>query len=165
AEALSRGLVSVQDLPAGWRLSQDSGGSPEDTDLCGANLAAIEHQRQKLGEAASSFERGGSGPYLVQTLAAYPSGVAEQVMSDLAAAIASCRQATIRDEEGSLSTWELAPIPFPQLGDQTIAFREYLPTNDVEAVIVYIRRGDRITVLLSIAIRAHVDLIQTEAFA
>jgi hypothetical protein len=60
------------------------------------------------------------------------------------------------------NTWQLTPLTFPQFGDQTLAFREYFPANDVEAIVVYVRRGDRIMVLLDIAINARVDRLQTE---
>jgi hypothetical protein len=159
---LTRGLLRFEDMPAGWRLSAQSAGSPDDTELCGTSLATLEQHRGKLGEAAVGFERGESGPYVAQTLAAYPPGVAERVMTDLATAVQTCREVTVRDEEGSLSTWQLTPLSFPQFGDATVAFREYWPANGVEAIIVYLRRGDRIAALLHIAVNGRVDRIETE---
>ena len=162
--SLTRGLLRFEDMPGGWRLNAESMSSPENTEICGANLAALEQHRQKLGEAAISFERSQSGPYLAETLAAYPPGLAERVMVDLKAAVQSCTEVIIRDDEGSLSTWQLTPVSFPQFGDETLAFREYWPANNVEALVVYIRHGDRIAVLLHIAINGRVDRLQTEVF-
>lgn len=139
-------------------------GRPQDTDICTANLAILEQERQKLAEASIGFDRGESGPYLAQSLAAYPPGVAQHVMESLTSAVQSCRTVTVRDDEGSSSIWQLTPLTFPPFGDQALAFREYWPANGVEAIIVYIRRGDFITVLLHIAINSRVDRVQTETF-
>ncbi len=64
------------------------------------------------------------------------------------------------------TAWQLSvPLLFPQLGDQTVAFRQYEPVNAIDAVVVYIRRGDRVTTLVQVAIRTRVDLGQLEGFA
>jgi hypothetical protein len=160
--SLRPGLLRFDDTPAGWVFNAESAGSPDDTTVCGTSLATLEQHRQKLGEAAIAFQRSDSGPYFAETIAAYPSGLAERVMADLTAAAQTCREVTVRDEEGSLSTWQLAPVSFPQFGDQTLAFREYWPANTVEAIVVYIRRGDRVLTLLAVAINSSVDRLQTE---
>jgi hypothetical protein len=152
-------------MPGGWQFNAESAGSPENTDICHQNLATLEQHRQKLGEAAVGFQQSDNGPYFAETLAEYPPGVAERVMTDLSAAVETCRDITVRDDEGGTSTWELTPLQFPQFGDQTLAFREYWPANGVEAIVVYIRRGDRIMVLLHIAINSRVDRLQTETLA
>ncbi len=111
------------------------------------------------------FQQSEIGPFLVHAVAAYPTGVAVQVLTGLAATVGSCRQITVRDTEGSLTQWEVSLVPFPQLGDQTVAFREYQAVNQVEALVVYIRRGDVVAVLVDIAVRAAVDRRQTELLA
>ena len=145
-------------------MSREQAGSPEDTDLCGTNLADIERQRDKLGEAGAAYERSESRPYLVETIAAYPPGVAERVMAELTTIVQDCREATIRDDEGGTSRWDLTPVSFPQFGDQTVAFREYWSANGVEALIVYVRRGDRVMTLIQVAINSRVDRLQAETF-
>jgi hypothetical protein len=164
ARGLAPGLLRFEDLPGGWRVSREQAGSPEDTDLCGTNLAGIERQREKRGEAGAAYEQSPSGPYLVETIAAYPPGVAERVLADLAAVVQTCREVTIRDEEGGANLWQLTPLTFPPFGDETLAFREYWPPNGVEALVVYIRRGDRIMTLIQIAVNARVDRLQFESF-
>jgi hypothetical protein len=164
ADRLSRALLSVQDLPGGWRLSRDARGDPDDTTLCGTGLGTLEQQRAKLAEVDVGFERGTTA-FIVQAVAAYPPGMAQRVLDDLAATVQPCHELVTRDDEGTLAEWQLTPIPFPQLGDQTVAFREYQAVNQVEALVVYIRRGDLVTVLLDIAIRAPVDRAHTEALA
>lgn len=166
ADRLFAGLLSVSDMPQGWARSRDTtAGNPEDTDICTQNLADLEQHRQKLAEASIGFDRGESGPFLAQTLAVYPPGVAQQVMDNLGKAIETCREVTVRDEEGASSLWQLTRLTAPELGDQALAFREYQPANLVEAQIVYIRKGDYITVMLHIAINSRVDRTQTDAFA
>jgi hypothetical protein len=164
-DSLARGLLKFEDMPAGWTFNAESAGSPEDTDVCGTDLASLEQHRQKLGEAAIGFQHGESGPFFAETLAEYPPGTAERVMTDLAAAVQSCPEVVIRDDEGGTSTWQLSPLTFPEFGDQTVAFREHWPANGVEAIIVYIRRQNRIMVLLHIAINSRVDRLQTETLA
>lgn len=166
AQRLASALLAVPDLPGGWRLGQDTRSTPEDTNLCGANLATIERQGQKLAEVGVSFQQSPSGPYLSQTLTAYSGGLAQQVLDALRAAAGSCNTVTVKDkQEGSFSNWELTTPPFPQLGDQTLALREYLPAGNVEAIIVYVRRGDLLSVLLHVSVGQPIDRTQTEAFA
>jgi hypothetical protein len=162
ADRLRRALLSLHDLPAGWRRSEDARGNPADTAVCGTTLASLERQADKLAEVEIGFQQSGIGPFLVHAVAAYPTGVAERVLTNLAAAVGSCRQIVVRDTEGSLTPWEVHPVPFPPLGDQTVAFREYQAVNQVEALVVYVRRGDMVAVLVDIAVRAPVDQRQAE---
>lgn len=165
ADKLAKALLTSYDVPASWKRSKDVRGDPEDTTICDTSLATLEQHRAKLAEVDVGFERGSAGPFVVQAAAAYPAGTAPRVMDSLAAAVQPCRTLTVRDEEGTLTQWELTPIPFPQLGDQTVAFREYQPVNAVAALVVYVRRGDLVTVVITIAIRAPVDRAQAERFA
>jgi hypothetical protein len=112
ADRLSRGLLSVHNLPGGWKLSQEARGDPEDTDLCGTNLASLEQQRTKLAEVEAGFDRGASGLFLVHAITAYPEVVAQRMLDGLAA-VQACQQLVIRDDEGTLTTWELTPLSAP----------------------------------------------------
>src|SRR5581483_6363389 len=70
ADRLNRGLLTIGDLPAGWKLSQEARGDPDDISLCGAALATLEGHRDKLAEVDVAFERGTVGPFIVHALAA-----------------------------------------------------------------------------------------------
>jgi hypothetical protein len=165
ADHLTKSLLTIHDVPGGWRLSQDARGDPEDTDFCGQNLSSIEAHRTKLAEVEVGFERGSDGPFLVHAIAAYPEGTAQATMDRLTAAIASCVEITVRDDEGTASTWQVQPLSFPSLGDQSVAFREFQTVNQVEAVVVYLRRGNLVGIVIGIALRAPVDRVQLESLA
>lgn len=165
SERLARALLSIEDLPGGWSRSMDARGTPADTEICAASLARLEESASALATAEESFQRGGSGPYLVQSVTAYPPGGAERVMANLGAATHGCESVTVKDEEGQATNWQLSVLNFPHLADETLALREYQTVNNVEAVVVYIRKDDLVTVLLSIAVFNRVDFGQTEAVA
>jgi hypothetical protein len=164
-ERVSSALLTIHDMPSGWRLGSDARGDPDDTTWCGVSLGTLEQHRRKLGQADIAFERGEAGPFLTQSVVAYPEGMARQVLDDLTSSAGGCAEVTVRDDEGTLSTWQSSRIPFPELGDQTLALRQFFPVNNIEALVVYIRRGEYVTTLVHIAIRQPVDRAQTEAFA
>ena len=164
-ERVSSALLTIHDMTSVWRLGSDARGDPDDTTWCGVSLGMLEQHRQKLGQADIAFERGEAGPFLTQSVVAYPTGTARRVLDDLTDAAGGCAEVTVRDDEGTLSTWQSSRIPFPELGDQTLALRQFFPVNNIEALVVYIRRGDYVATLVHIAIRQPVDLGQTEAFA
>jgi hypothetical protein len=166
AERLWRALLSAFDLGGGWHPAQDARGAPEYTNICAANLATLERQGQKTAEVGASFEQSPSGPFVGQTLAAYPPGVAEQVLADLRAATRDCNAVSVYDPtEDSWSVWQLSPLETQTVGDESLAFRQSFPPHAVDAEVVYIRRGDAISVLVHVAIGERIDPRQTENMA
>ena len=66
----------------------------------------------------------------------------------------SCTTWTDTDSSGTKTTYELAPLSFPKIGDQTFAFRMTVETSllSAESDFVYVRAGDFVIEVGNVAV-------------
>lgn len=167
AKRLPDALLTLEDMPTGWTVSPPDEDDEEDdgTDLCGVESTAF---ADPIAEAETSFQKAELGPFLVQAVDVYAEGQAPEVMADFLEAAQSCTEWTEIDEDGTETTWRLAPLSFPKLGDETISFRMSTITiiGPIEMDFIVWRRGDLIDVMGHFAFGFEgVDSDQTESFA
>lgn len=165
-ERLSEALLTLEDMPTGWTVSppeedeEDSG-----TGICG--LESGQFTRDATARATANFQESEFGPMLAQIIDVFSGDDAEGTMVEFADALSSCTEWTDIDEEGAETEWQLSPLSFPKIGDETFAFRMSTVTflGAVELDFIVWRRGDIVEVLGHTAIGFEgVDSEQTEAF-
>ena len=137
---LSAALLTLADLPAGWTAAEDfSGRSPADfaeemnpLAACGQDVD-FSTFRPEAG-AFAAFQGGRLGPFLFHAVFLAPPG------ADLAS-LEACLRALLEDAG---ITFEMAVIPFAQLGDETQAVRADIDFGlfSLRFELVAIRRGD-----------------------
>lgn len=162
AAMLPSTLLTVADLPSGW-MSTSLKISPDDAKPCGQDLALL---TRATGQVRADFEAGSLGPFITQSVAIYPPGVAAQAMHDTVASLSLCREWK-EDERGSNVTIKTAPLPFPAIGDAIlplqveidgIANRDGLAGGFLKGLLggktnlVFVRRGDAIFMIAHSAI-------------
>lgn len=151
---VSSALLTLADLPAGWRVRQISGQrSTVVVDPCG--LTEIPYK--PIGRAAADFSDAPNGRYLSQVIAAYEAGTAAKALQALKDAIASCQ------------AWQHAPVTSLAIGEQGITLQISAQFGSLATVtmdFVVFQRGDLLVTLAHSAISPTVlDSKQTEAFA
>jgi hypothetical protein len=142
-ENLALGLITLEDLPSGW-----TGGLSEEQTEDGDTYQFIctELERRASQRAAAEFEQGQLGPFLNHYVALYPRGLAERALADMVGAVELCAEWTQTTDDGTVYKWEISPMAFPTLGDETLAIR--VSTADIPLLglfqldQVYVRYGD-----------------------
>ena len=133
-------LLTLDDMPTGWTTMTGSDDNST-TDICGVPDSSNVQQVK----VSADFQKSQLGPFLTDTIGAFKHGGAQTWM-DAFKRRASCTQFTDTDSQGTPTTYQLAPLSFPKMGDDTFAFR--LTTDagiaTIEADLVYIRWGDYI---------------------
>lgn len=178
AAILPRTLLTTGDLPSGW-MSTSLKISPDDAKPCGQDLALL---TRATAQTRADFEAGSLGPFITQSVAIYPPGMAAQAMNDTVALLGRCREWK-EDERGSNVTIKTSPLSFPSLGDATlpvqveidgIANRDGLAGGFLKGLLggktnlVFVRRGDAIVMIAHSAVglgSPGVDVALTEQIA
>jgi hypothetical protein len=148
-------LLSLDDIPSGW-TAVDVDDHP--TEVPGA-------EDLETTVVSAFFQRSDLGPFLVHLL------VLTESESDARTAFnaieAELEGADILDEiTDEVRSWETSPMPFADLGDETVAFRAIGDTGllPVEAHLVTTRKGRFVSLILHAQVIS-VDADQTEEFA
>jgi hypothetical protein len=113
---LKRSLLQVTDLPTGFAAEPRIEGA-KNVHPCNAKFTEPAY----VGVEACYSAGGLTGPYLLERLRSYKEGAtsAAAYLADLDRAIAACR--TFAGQDGAQVN--IAPLSFPKLGEQTVAFR------------------------------------------
>jgi len=136
----SSAALRLEDLPAGWTSTfvgmADEAGMIRDECSDGEPVVP-------LSFSAVHFQRGEGVPFLQQNVALFAPGDAERAMRYLVADYTACGMTR---DSGPFA----APLPFPTLGDETIALRITGAVQFGTAVIelVAVRRGDAVFLLV-----------------
>lgn len=148
-EDLTGALLIVEDMPAGWSIEEDAG--DDDGDVVGqfCNVAPVNELIDADAEAERRFTAGESGPFFTQLLTAmeYESD-AEAGMDRIREAL-GCGEWT--DAEAD-TTWTISEISFPDLGEETAAYR-FSTTNGSSSTngnVVAIRDGGVVLLVVHI---------------
>jgi hypothetical protein len=115
--------------PKGWKLTKASKNPAKSKDkVSPPSCESLFSQIQPtLGKAVASAERdfqaSALGPFVSVTISSYDKVPAAGAFSALAAAMSSCKTFTSTNAKGVKTKVTVAPLKFPNLGDQTFAER------------------------------------------
>jgi len=143
APALDPGeaLLALADFPSGWTQETVDPDADEGEDtFCGAAT----DNPDPVTEAEARFAAPRGVPQVQQEVAVFAEGVAERVFAEGRERVADCAGFT---EEGV--TFELAPLSFPALGDESFAARVRFTNEgfDFEGVVSYTRVGPALMIV------------------
>lgn len=154
---LTAALLTVQDLPTGYSLDtsgdDDSPDSSSGDAPCARQFDNLENlnKHKDVTSAERDFTKGGFGPFVTETLASYRSDdAARDTMKVVTGLFQKCQSFTATDpDDKKKSTYTIAPVSFPKIGDQTLAVTATIKSEDIEvtAVLAFARLGQHITYL------------------
>jgi hypothetical protein len=142
---LSPVMLSVEDLPTGWKVSQ-AALEVELTrfdDVCGVLI-----QDPAVADLAASYEASLSGPFASQTLSLYDGPAnAAAVLSQLQTAYAACPETGYSYADGSWLV--IAPISFPTIGEESFGLRLTVGQGEfaIEADMIVFRIDEVLSVV------------------
>lgn len=119
--ALSEVVVQLSDLPTGWSVSPPENEDEADDSFCEGRDPFNEIPPQ--AEAESSFQQSDFGPFVDSGASLYTDDEASEVMDRLAEMANACQSFMQTEEDGTETTYTTSPLSFPDLGDDTFAFR------------------------------------------
>ncbi|MBR7744508.1 hypothetical protein KC207_14525 [Phycicoccus sp. BSK3Z-2] len=128
-------------LPEGWTQVDPTAELPQypgDPEYCGVAL----ERETAPGASLHLYEQSDAGPYVLQYTYVLPDGVAEEVVTDLAAAVERC-VAEGRDAEGRVFAAKQAPT----VGDASVSVAFVADAGAVSQVTVF-RRGGTLVALV-----------------
>ncbi|MGL5851856.1 MAG: hypothetical protein ACRCZD_13845 [Phycicoccus sp.] len=150
AEQVKAALLTVGDLPTGWAAAEPE---PEEEDESTIEPASCQRLFDQMDsaklevkakhKAKASFEQGGMlGIQLEEEVSSFADDGQSGRVKELAEALTTCPKVTIVDG-GERTPMTMAGLSFPNLGDQTLAFRATLTSDGVDVVadIVFVAVG------------------------
>lgn len=117
--------MGLEELPSGWAVSppdDEEGDTTEEMD-CFEDAAGQDFDDNEP-DAEVSYQQSEMGPFLGATL--YDAGSSDEAASLLdlfAKGLQGCQGFTQTEDDGTETTWSVAPMSFPDLGDATFAAR------------------------------------------
>ena len=125
------GLLSVTDLPTGWSAATNF---PPSTNNSTVTPAVCQTVFDKLDpakgatkakvKATASFTTGGAlGQQLTMDIASFDAENQAAKIQAVADALTKCAHVTVTDAKGAKAAMDMTGLSFPNLGDQTFAFR------------------------------------------
>lgn len=148
---IARLLLQLDDMPTGWTVAPPTAddASDDDTALCGQPDVASRVSPLEKGE--TDFRQSELGPYFFQGVATYKRGDAERAIEYAAELVKNCTF-WADSSDGTTVTWQIQPLSFPKIGDETFAAR--MSTSDIPLFgvaqfdFVYFRRGSVVEALI-----------------
>ncbi|HEX3722661.1 MAG TPA: hypothetical protein VHV31_07705 [Nitrolancea sp.] len=140
-DQLSAALIKLSDLPAGWVTSpSDESSNVEATGFCQPDASSGITQSR----ASADYETEDESSYATETLTNFAPGDAAAWMKWLKPGV-SCGQASEDQDSGTPTTYQVAPLSIPTVGDEMYAYQ--LTANDqalgvIKLDIVYTRFGN-----------------------
>lgn len=150
AGVLSKVVLTLEDMPAGWIVSPPSADGEDSDDFCGA-----EAKLQPKNLADAEFKQSDFGPFVAQRASLFSVGDAKKAMDSIRDTFKSCG-ATWTSSDTPPMTWTISALSFPKIGDETFAVR--LSTTGVplfgvaQVDVLYFRKGPVTEVLGYIAL-------------
>jgi hypothetical protein len=159
--ALLAAALDVGDLPAGFTRLPDEPADEDATGPCGH--PRFERAGNKLDEIDVRFQASETGPFVLQNLVVFPPADALDAFAYARAAI-DCTEWTEVDANGAPTTYRLAPLDAPAVGDDAFALRVELDLAAIGTLVtdtVFIRVGN----VLSVVAYATLDAPDLEILA
>lgn len=137
-------LLALSDLPAGW--SSIPVEDVENTEEEDPSQPCNQQPRGLVAksDAEADFQVSDSGPFLSHLVEVYNPGDAQKSIDAELASVESCPEWTETDEEGTEYKFQIQPLTFPGVGDQSIAYRVNMEVEGTTVVfdVVMFRRAD-----------------------
>jgi hypothetical protein len=149
-----KALLTLDDMPTGWAQDRPDPNTDDPSvtpDRCSAILNALNGQGRPLARANASFNAGGFGPQLEQSVTSWPKSQLP-ILKKLTDAFRQCPKFTSTSKDGSSATFQAGGLSFPNVGDRTLALRLKAKTDGIDFVLdlVYIAKGNNgITLVVS----------------
>lgn len=123
-------VLTIQDMPSGWSQqpnddddSDDEGSTYEPAECQEVIDALDEDDEDPVAEAEVTFNNGGPfGTTFNETVSSYAEEGDAEAAQKVADAFSKCPKFTETAKDGTVSTYTVSPMSFPNLGDQTLAF-------------------------------------------
>lgn len=148
-------LPQVSSLPTGWSVDADNSlndDSDEDSKAtiepakCQALQDGMAEYREKQGEpsaqASRTYTGGGLGPFMGVEISSFADEIPDDMLKKSLDALSACPEFT-STEDGQSTTFKTSSLSFPNLGDESVAFRMNAESDGmpIEMTFVYIRAG------------------------
>jgi hypothetical protein len=149
-----KALLTLEDMPTGWareKPAPDSDDPLVTPDRCSGILNALHKQGKPLARANASFNAGGFGPQLEESVTSWPKSQLP-ILEELTDAFRQCPQFTSTSKDGSSATFQASGLSFPNVGDRTLALRLKAKSDGIDFVLdlIYIAKGNNgITLVVS----------------
>ena len=106
-------------------------------------------ESQELGTSEADFQGSPLGPFVTEELAQIVPGVAKRQLDALARALPGCQPQTATQADGSVLTYTVTPLPFPTLGEQTVAVRLKVDGSllPIQGNAIFIRRANSVVIV------------------
>ncbi len=113
-------VLQLSDLPTGWSAAPAE--EDDDESFCDGRDPFNEIEPQD--EAESTFQQSELGPFVVSAASRYSDDAEAAEVLDLLADVAeACQSFSVTEDDGSETEYTITPLSFPELGDDTFAFR------------------------------------------
>lgn len=145
-----RVLLSPADLPKGFATSGGQSAAYRQQ-VCGVDI----EPSKPVQTASARFSQGPLGPFVEQRVRVYGDDSAAGVVQALRAALASCTSYQLpASGTAPAATVAVTPLDLPQLGDESVAWRQ-VPQTDLPITtdVVMIRSGRTVVLLTSYALK------------
>lgn len=145
AAQLTKGLLALADLPAGFSIEKDDGSGDDDVSLSSkdakcAKLVALSNADVPPGSKASagqSYSGGAEGPFIDESLDAMGSAAAVHALQkSFQQAIASCRTMTLTIPGEGRSPISVREVSAPKSGTDPVAVRYTATSGPLEGLEV-----------------------------
>lgn len=143
-------LMRPEDLPDGFAPSAGQSEAYRQT-VCGVDI----EPSKPVQTASARFSQGPLGPFVEQRVRVYDDDSAAGVVQALRAALASCTSYQLPASASAPAvTMAVRPLNLPQLGDESVAWRQ-VPQTDLPITtdVVLIRSGRTVVLVTSYAVK------------
>jgi len=145
ASDLKRQLLTLADLPAGWKVDNSDDGSDDNSDepSCMKSMDSVPDPKP---EADVAFVQGGGFPLMAETVG-YVGDRGEHYMSLASTAFDGCTNVSLK-ADGDTMHGTIAAIAFPKLGDDLRAWRMSFTVQGIpfDFDVVLARKGSELLI-------------------
>jgi hypothetical protein len=161
---LNGALLRVSDLPSGFTSAPPTPSTSSDTQVCNQPDPTV--TLKPSAQAEADFKKSELGPFVFELMIAWSEpSTAKSFLDRVRAAAGSCTSYQTTDN-GETDTSTVSPLPFPKLGDDTVAVRLSVSGASLPADVdvAAIRKGPVALLVVQLAVGA-IDSAITEQAA
>ncbi|MEV6851675.1 hypothetical protein [Actinoplanes sp. NPDC051411] len=165
AKQLEDALLSVSELPTGWSVDPESdNSSTKDSSGEYAECPQLGAVIQRYRDAPAAEFKSPAAAAFSEGLLSLPPAEAKKMLTDFSAAVAACRKLSIDGGYGRSFDMFMSGLSFPQVGDETFAFRATAQTVGVTVSMdqVLVRRAGVVLAISNLTTGGTADTTATE---
>jgi hypothetical protein len=119
---LNAALLRIDDVPTGYAIATDANDSSTDTGIC--NKEPVSKLVPSSAKVQRAFQKAAVGPFIAEELLAYSdTTIARSAVDTFRSQAQGCTSWQDKATDGTTTTYQLAALSFPRLGDDTFAFQ------------------------------------------